>query len=144
MRCLRSLCACALLLALTVFSAGCGGTKHVPVTGQVTVGGQPLKSGTVTYHPDKEAGNTQPYSDLPHGTVDENGKYTLATGGKPGAPAGKYKVTVASTVPSNPKDPYSLPKHLTDKANAEVSTTSLTKEVKADAPAGHYDIPLTK
>jgi hypothetical protein len=78
------------------------------------------------------------------GTIDENGKYTISTGGKPGAPAGAYKVTIKVSKPSDPKNEYSVPTHLTDKANAELGTTKLKKEVKADASAGHYDFELEK
>jgi hypothetical protein len=143
MRRLRCLLPC-LLLACIAFAAGCGGPKLLPVEGTVTVANQPLKTGTVTYHPDKEGGNTQSYPVLPSGTLNENGKYTLSTGGKAGAPAGKYKVTISSTAPSDPKDPYSIPKHLIDKTNSAVETTTIKKEVKADAPSGHYDVSLAK
>jgi len=136
---------CALLCAIAAL--GCGGTKLVPVEGVVSVKGKPAdyaKGGTITFHPDVDAGNKQPYPQLPIGTIDENGKYSLSTGGKPGAPPGAYKVTIRVTAPSDPKDPYSKPKILTDLANAELSTTNLKKEVKADAPAGHYDFELAK
>jgi hypothetical protein len=134
----------ALLLALIVFATGCGGTKLVPVEGTVTVASQPVKKGTVTFHPDKEGGNTQAYPTLPNATTDDNGKYSLATNGKPGAPPGKYKVTVTSTAPSDPKDPYSIPKHLIDSTNSVPETTTIKIEVKADAPAGAYDVTLKK
>jgi hypothetical protein len=134
----------ALLLTIVLFASGCGGSKLIPVEGKVTVGNEPLKTGNVTYHPDVDGGNKQTYPTLPIGTIDETGKYTLSTGGKPGAPPGKYKVTIVATVPSNPKDPYSIPKHLIDKLNSDVDTTTISKEVKEGAPAGHYDVALAK
>jgi hypothetical protein len=133
------------LAALLLVVAGCGsGPKLIPVEGQVTVGGQPLKTGTVTYHPDKEKGNTAKYSHYPLGTIDENGKYSLGTGSKLGAPAGHYKVTVHASVPSDPKDEYSEPRLLIDESNTTPETTEFTIEVKAGAPPGTYDLKLTK
>jgi len=138
---------CGALSIAVCLAAGCGGPSLVPVEGKGTVKGKPAdfaKGGTVTYHPDVEGGNKQAFPQLPLGTIDENGKYTISTGGKPGAPAGAYKVTVRVTAPSNPKDPYSVPVNLTDKTNAELTTTTIKKEVKAGAAAGAYDLNLDK
>jgi hypothetical protein len=132
-----------LVLFLFLVSAGCGGTNWIPVEGQVTVGGEPLRTGTITFHPDTSKGNKQKYSALPLGSID-NGKYTLSMGGKPGAPPGWYKVTVRSSVPSNSKDPYSVPKLTIEATNASVETTTLSIEVKPGAPAGTYDLKLAK
>jgi hypothetical protein len=134
----------AVLLTLVLFASGCGGSKLIPVEGKVTVANQPLKTGNVTYHPDVAGGNKGSYPSLPMGTIDETGKYTLSTGGKPGAPPGKYKVTVVATVPLDAKNPYSMPKHLIDKAHADAGTTTLSKEVKEGAPADQYDLALAK
>ena len=142
MRPLRFVVLCALLASLAL-AVGCG-DKLIPVEGTVTVGKGPLKKGDVTYHPDREGGNTQTYPVLPSGKVDENGKYVLSTGGKPGAPPGKYKVTVTSTEPGDPKDPYSMPRHLIDKSHSAYETTKIKIEVKGGAPAGQYDITLEK
>jgi hypothetical protein len=78
---------------------------------------------------------------LPNGKI-EDGKYTIKTGGKPGAPPGKYKVTVSSTRPSDPKNEYSIPISLIEKSSTDATTTTIKKEVKADAPAGHYDLTV--
>jgi hypothetical protein len=145
MRCFRFTSSCALLFVLA--AAGCGGQKLIPVEGTVSVKGKPadfVKGGTVTFHPDVEAGNKQTYAAFPTGKIDENGKYSLSTGGKPGAPPGAYKVTISVTAPSDPKNEYSVPKLLIDKTNTELGTTTLKKEVKAGAPAGQYDFALEK
>lgn len=144
MRRTRSALFCASPLVLILFATGCGGSKLLPVEGKVTVASQPVKGGTVTYHPDKEGGNTQAYPALPTATTDDTGKYTLATGGKPGAPPGKYKVTVTSVAPADAKDPYAKPKHLIDQTNSIPETTTLKVEVKDGASAGAYDLTLTK
>jgi hypothetical protein len=134
-----------LALAALLLAVGCGsGPKLIPVEGQVTVGGQPLKTGTVTFHPDTSKGNTAKYPHFPLGTIDPSGKYSLSTGGKPGAPPGHYKVAVHAAVPSDPKDEYSEPRLLIDEANTSPETTAHTAEVKAGASPGSYDVKLTK
>src|SRR5262245_21006825 len=78
------------LLAMT----GCGdklGKLH-RVEGKVTIPTGPLTAGTVTYYPDPPKPGATPLT--PSGTVEGDGSYKLMTQGKPGAPAGKYKVTV--------------------------------------------------
>ena len=51
-------------------------------------------------------------------------------------------VTVNASVPSDPKDEYSEPKLLHDKAYTEPATTSLSFEVKEGAGSGAYDLKL--
>ena len=81
-----------LLLAL-----GCGGERHIPVTGLVTLDGQPYGNALVTFLPVDAGANLSPV-----GTTDGAGKFQMGTetpnnGVKPG----KYKVTVS---PGPPKD----------------------------------------
>jgi hypothetical protein len=37
---------------------------------------------------------------------------------------------------------YSIPKDVIEKSSTLPTTTTLRKEVKADAPAGHYDVTV--
>lgn len=123
-------------------AAGCGSGgvgKTVPVEGTVTLGGQPLKTGTITFHPDAAKGNT--FKQLPVGTI-QDGKYKLAVGAKDGAPPGWYKVTIESSVPSNPKDEYSEAKSVISEMFANPAVTTLTAEVKDGG--GPYDFKVTK
>jgi hypothetical protein len=123
--------------------AGCGGgTKPIPVKGKVTLDSTALTSGSVTYHPDESKGNK--LGSPPVGTINEQGEYTLTYANKEGCPPGHYKVTVNASVPSNPKDPYSLPRSIINKRFADAQTTTLLVEVKSDAAAGAYDLPVTK
>src|ERR1700729_3502154 len=87
-----------------LFLAGCS-PAPVPVSGKVTVGGEPLKTGTVTFF--AEAGN--PTKAEPRGKIKEDGTYEVQTDGKPGAPPGTYKVVVfANAPPADSKDPYAI------------------------------------
>jgi hypothetical protein len=97
---------CALLLVL---GAGCGSreTERTPVSGQVLYRGRPLAGGTIVFTPDPERGGRGP---LAAGEIDAEGRYTLRTGGQPGAVPGWHRVTVAaaggdSALPRRYRDP---------------------------------------
>lgn len=86
---------------LAAVSAGCGGSANsYPVSGVVTYDGKPLEGASVLFIP--QQGSTG------MGTTDSSGKYEISTAGKPGAPLGKYDVTISKTIhtgapkPENP------------------------------------------
>ena len=125
------------LLAL----AGCGGLKLVPVSGKVTLPGQPLTGAGVSFVPDTAKGNQARVSCM--GRIGPDGRYDLKTTGVSrsetgkGAPLGWYKVTLLTTLPGVP-DIKINPKY-TDPAD-----TPLSIEVVADPEPGHYDLKLDR
>lgn len=80
-----ALTACGLF---AVISAGCGssGPKLFPTTGTVTFEDKPVEGATVLFVPQSGAPSLA--------TTDAAGKFTIATRGQPGAPAGTYKVSI--------------------------------------------------
>jgi hypothetical protein len=137
-------------LVLLALASGCsGGSKYLPVSGKVTVDGVAATpsgegwSGTVMYHPDEEKG-MKPEGPPLLGTINDQGGYSITSGPRPGVPPGWYKVTVDIKKASNPKDPYSLPVPLIGKRFNDPKETPFSVEVKPDAPAGHYDLPVTR
>src|SRR5438046_2540522 len=130
-RCFLGVCglACAALVG-----CGAGGEQLAPVTGQVTVDGAPLTTGSVTYHPDAEKGNNTPH--IPIGTLDPDGRYKLVSATKAGAPPGWYKVTVTAQGPIDAKNPYAPPKHLINPKFSDASTSGLEIEVVDHPSAG--------
>jgi hypothetical protein len=136
----------AILSAFALASVvGCGGVRRVPVSGPVTLDGQPLNAGHVFFAPDTAKGNTHKIS----GTSPiKDGRYTLETRGitrgetGPGLPLGWYKVTFQMVEQSTKKHPVVEP-NVNDKfKNAE--TTPLSVEVKDNPDPGAYDIKFTK
>jgi hypothetical protein len=140
----------ATLVALVValLAAGCGGGNTQPVSGTVTIDGNPLaaRNGVVTFVPDKAKGNVT--ADEPAGTVDDRGHYTLYTKGRRGAPPGWYKVVVtglADAPPAAAKGPLTqrpVPKSAVPARYGRAETTPLEVEVVASPATGAYDLTL--
>jgi hypothetical protein len=92
-----------LLAVLATLAAGCSKKPYdvAPVSGQVTLDGQPVPRVSVMFQPVATPGNYNPGPGS-YGITDENGRYTLKLIGKetPGAVIGKHKVRF---------DPYTDP-----------------------------------
>jgi hypothetical protein len=88
------------VMTLLVAAIGCGGKyKPVPVSGVVTLDGQPLKKATVYFYAVGNERDGRPA----YGTTDDNGEFKLSTmGNNDGALPRKYKVVIAQYVPTNP------------------------------------------
>ena len=138
--------------ALRLLVAGClawsaaGGCSHesdgfVPVAGKVTVEGQPIRTGSVTFRPDASKGNKTLHH--PTGNIDAAGNYVLYTINKPGAPPGAYRVMVFADGNPNPR-PGVPPQWLHHEKYTTESSTDLRMEVVENAPAGTYDLKLSR
>jgi hypothetical protein len=129
-------------------AGGCGSRSGnlLPVSGVVTLDGQQLEGGGVSFHPDTTRGNNS--QEQPVGTI-VNGKYELTTRGQRGAPPGWYKVVVISDNFSGnkapPKGPTAeLPKSVLHLKYTQPATTPLTREVAAQPPPHAYDLEVTR
>ncbi len=136
----------AILGALALTSvAGCGGVRKIPVSGTVTLDGQPLNGGNIVFSPDTAKGNTHRISCT---SRIEEGHYDLETNGitsadsGSGVPLGWYKVTFRMLDESTKK-------HLLAPINVNakfknVDKTPLSVEVKDNPEPGSYDFKMTK
>jgi hypothetical protein len=79
----------ALLVLLIAGSAGCGGGYDATVAGAVSLDGNPLHRGTVSFAP-QSAGSAA------FGVIKGDGTYSLKTGRGEGLPPGAYVATVAA------------------------------------------------
>ena len=110
------------ILLFSVFGmlTGCGASNESTVSGKVTLDGQPLERGTVTFHP--VAGGPAAY-----GQIQANSSYRLKTGSAAGLALGKYVVTVVAT--ESPKlseeAGEKIPPLLTPERYGEVKRTDL-------------------
>jgi len=141
--------------ALLVFGlagvGGCGGGKEqvplVPVSGVVKNGGAPMPMGTVEFHPDTGKGNN--FKGTPRGMIKSDGTYTLNTDGRDGAPVGWYKVTVSGQGMPDPskmggEGGKAPTPPVVNAMYTKPDTTKFSIEVKDGAPAGTYDLSLSK
>jgi hypothetical protein len=135
---------CVFVGALLAFGCGSGGNL-LPVSGTVTLDGQPLQAGDVQFHPETSPDRSQ---EMPIGHI-KDGKYELTTRGKKGAPPGKYKVVVLSNQFSGEAGPKAsatkeVPRSLINTRYSTAATTPLSKEVVESPAPDAYDLKVTK
>jgi hypothetical protein len=130
LRALAVLCACGM-------TAGCGGPKHVPVSGTATVNGKPLAGLVVSFNPDPAKGNVARVMCV--GRVGSDGKFSLMTDDgfkvNKGARPGWYKITL--TAP----DDQAIP---ANKKYTDFRKTDMLVEVVESPKPGAYDLQFSK
>jgi hypothetical protein len=111
----------ALSVAITVLMVGCGerGSPVEPVSGRVTLDGQPLPGARIMFQPDATGGSPS------YGTADSEGRYQLGyKRGVQGAQVGMHTVIIQGGADAEAATPRKLPARY----NTE---TELRKEVKS-------------
>jgi len=125
---------------------GCSDSKHRPVyavEGIVRYRGNPVEGARVMLYPEEQSKDRY----LPNGITGSDGKFKLTTyQTDDGAPAGRYKVSIAWTPPKAPpstSDPAKATGGVPSKAPeadrlhgkyGDPKTSGLTAEIKADGP----------
>lgn len=141
-------------IALALLAAGCGEPEppaRVPVTGIVTIDGQPVPSAVVTFYPLFEGFGGELIAE---GVTDTGGRYTLACPLGEGACLGKHKVTVADApTPDGAREQsvegqrrmQAFLKTLTNRPIGVKFGTLATSplEVEVTTDGGTHDFPLT-
>jgi hypothetical protein len=90
------------LLVLGVL--GCGGPRHVPVSGVVMLNGTPYRGAVVNFQPIGTPDNPNPGRGS-YGHTDESGRFTLVVDDKiKGAVVGKHRVRIATGRDTGPGD----------------------------------------
>jgi hypothetical protein len=122
--------------------AGCSSDprgKLYPVQGKITLAdGTPCPKGNVMLIP-IEADPQAPSLPSSEGTIGPDGSYTLSTKGKPGVPAGKYRVVLSSGRERRAlaKAWSVVPLQYTSEAKSPLEV-----EVMENKPEGGYDLTL--
>jgi hypothetical protein len=136
-------------VAAAVALAGCDASPRVaPVSGRVTLNGQPLAAARVAFQPVGTGSGGLAPGPGSVGTTDADGRYTLALIGanRPGAVVGHHRVVVSKTdVPADPaaasdeKPGAKSPKELLPKRYND--DTELTCDVPAGGnPDANFDL----
>ncbi|QDU30764.1 hypothetical protein ETAA8_59120 [Anatilimnocola aggregata] len=112
------LLACGLLALV-----GCQGPIST-VEGQVTLDGQPLSRGDISFY--------APGGALANGAIDVSGRYRIQTGTERGLTPGTYRVVVVANDVILPTEPGGapMPKLITPAKYSDPATSGFTAEVK--------------
>jgi hypothetical protein len=142
---LRGWLSLAMLCAFGLTSlAGCG-IRRIPVSGTVTLDGQPFTGGFMEFRPDNAKGNMGSFIAI--GAIVE-GHYNVETRAitrsdtGDGVPLGWYKVTFGFYEESTSKRRV-VPPNVNPRFKS-AATTPFAVEVKDDPEPGVYDYKLTK
>lgn len=102
------------------------------------VDGQPVTQGIVESHPDAAGGSAR-------GKINSDGTFTLATGGQPGAVAGRHRAIVLqlqSTAAPEQHLAHGAARRRVAAKYASYGTSELSFEVSADGEAGANHVEL--
>jgi hypothetical protein len=80
------------VIAWAFACTGCQREGLYPVSGKVLYKGEPASGATVYFH--RDGGDGAPGDDIPMGTVEQDGRFWIASGDDNGAPAGTYHVLI--------------------------------------------------
>jgi hypothetical protein len=131
---------CLVLFLSGIVPLGCGESLPplAPVKGTVyAADGSKLTSGQVSLVP--ETADTTRKVPPSSGKIESDGTYEIFTGGKPGAPLVKYKITIS---PDMSKGGMAQGKAPYDQKYREANKTPLKYEVVASPEANRYDLKL--
>jgi len=111
--------------------AGCGGGGFAPVAGTVTYKNEPLKEGSIAFHPEK---GRPAHGKIRDGKIVE---VTTETAGD-GARVGPVRVTIQAVTGGS--DMYAKHKSLVPDKYGDPSKSGLTAEIKPDANDLKFDL----
>ena len=124
-----------LAVTCTLALAGCG--SKASVSGEVTLDGQPIELGALTFQS----------SGMPKlsATIGEGGKYELEHAGKRWVEPGSYVVTVRGYERDTKSDPNRPPHHkvITPTIYSSVTTSGLSAEVKTGSNQFNFELKST-
>jgi hypothetical protein len=125
---IQQLCVAAGVCCVMLVGCGKSNQPHfVPVTGTVTLDGQPVHGARIEFLPDSEQGTDGPAS---FAELDAGGDYALeSVGGASGALVGHHKVTIKCPEPSSAGP---VPECHVPPEYANAATSGLTAEVRDD------------
>jgi hypothetical protein len=124
----------AVIVALLVVISGCGHSEFAPLTGRVTLDGNPLPTAVITFISD---GGTSGYAN-----VDSSGRYIAKSGSDEGLKPGKYKIIVVANKPEviTDRKEAKIPQPITPPRYADPTKSGF--EYNLTEAGGTYDLEL--
>lgn len=133
-----------LLVACAVLGCGAASTRKAvyPVTGKVLFQSNPVKGGSLTFHPQEEVENPRATRSLT--TVEADGTYTMTTyTTRDGVPAGEYVVTLYWPGKVPPGSPIGeVGPDLLQGKYSNPKTSPLRASVKEEANTINFTLPI--
>jgi hypothetical protein len=130
----------AAILLATVLTGCNRGEVLAPVTGVVTLEGEPSPRATVIFHNDQKGVHMQ-------AEADQKGHYVVRMANGDGLPLGEYKVCVCPPIQDHPLGPIKAPPPNVDpyadtipRKYRDVKTSELTLTVSEQTPAFNIDM----
>jgi hypothetical protein len=128
-----------LLVGVAVVSMmiGCGGSERfAPVSGKVTLNGNPLAHATVSFQPFAKTGSIEA-GEGSTGKTNEKGEFTLSSStGKRGALLGKHGVSISALDPQIGEHDTRPPRGGWPRADKVPSRYNAKTELTFDVPSG--------
>jgi hypothetical protein len=128
----------ALLFGIAVVSiVGCSSSESfVPVSGKVTLNGNPLSHATVSFQPFAKAGSIEA-GEGSTAKTNEKGEFTLSSStGKRGALVGKHRVSISALDPQIGEHDARPPRGGWPRADKVPSRYNAKTELTYDVPSG--------
>lgn len=136
------------LFWIVITTAGSVGCEHkavetlFPVTGRITLDGQPLPRGSLTLRPELAENNWH----QPTGMIGDEGHFIVYTNGREGVPPGTYRVVVFVTEATSTENGAArpgMPRSLVPQRYNNPDETPLRVQVVAQSSDKTYDLELT-
>lgn len=128
------LCSLSVFIVIVITFSGCGGGREASVQGTVTLDGQPLDHGNVSFIPVPQGAGA-------HATIESDGTFSASTGGTKGLDPGDYLLTVrAFDEPT--EDPRGGPPIPGKLLTPEKYASSSTSELRFTIQPGSNDLEV--
>jgi len=111
--------------------AGCGGSGFAPVAGTVTYNNEPLREGSIEFHPEK---GRPAYGKIRDGKIVEVTTDTIGDGAR----VGPVRVTIQAVTGSG--DMYAKHKSLVPDKYGDPAKSGLTADIKSKANDLKFDL----
>ena len=128
------LIALSVLFVVVIMSSGCGGGREASVNGTVTLDGQLLDHGTVSFIPVPQGAGA-------HATIEPDGTFSASTGGTNGLDPGEYLLTI-SALGESTEDPRGGPPVPGELLTPKKYASSKTSELRFTIQPGSNDLEV--
>ena len=122
------------LIVAVILLSGCGGGREASVRGLVTLDGEPLGHGNISFIPIPQGAGA-------HATIESDGSFSASTGGTKGLDPGEYLLTVRALGEAT-EDPRGGPPIPGELLTPKKYASSRTSELRFTIQPGSNDLEI--